>query len=350
MPKLLIAASGTGGHLFPALAVADALPKSWSIVWLGVPDRLETKLVPKKYPLFTVKAGGIQGGILQKAVQFYKLLASTKRIFSFIKTEQIQVIFTTGGYISAPAILAGRLTGIPVLLHESNAIPGKATRLLGRFCNVVAIGLPIRHKEIPGCTAIHTGTPIRSEFLDPQPLPTWVPKGPGLLIVVIGGSQGAVGLNKMMNKILPSLLNQGCKIVHLVGEHDSEAEKIHHKNLIVKSFCDEMPGLLQHADLAISRAGAGSLTELAISGTPTIFVPFPYATDYHQDANACCAAELGGAIIVHEHPPEHETLKKAIFRLITNKSDALLLMRQGMNELAIRNASEKVIGILEEIT
>ena len=139
-----------------------------------------------------------------------------------------------------------------MVIHESNAIPGRVTRLLGRLCSAVAIGLPAAAKRIPGSHPVVTGTPVRAAFLSPQPLPEWVPQGDGPLLVVMGGSQGAVGLNRMVRAILPNLLAQGCRVVHLTGENDPEINQLRHANLAERCFSDEIPGLLQHADLAIA--------------------------------------------------------------------------------------------------
>ena len=203
MTRLLIAASGTGGHLFPALAVAEAIDPSWQVRWLGVPDRLETELVPERFGLITVKAGGLQGRGLSKLLQLLRLLAASGTVRRLIRRQQIDVVFTTGGYIAAPAILGALWCRIPVVLHESNAVPGRVTRLLGRFCSAVAIGLPVAQQRIPGSRPVLTGTPVRAAFLTPQRLPDWVPTGEGPLLVVMGGSQGAVGLNRMVRAVLP---------------------------------------------------------------------------------------------------------------------------------------------------
>ena len=356
MSRLLIAASGTGGHLFPALAVAEAMPKQWQIRWLGVPDRLETELVPERYDLVTVKAGGLQGKGLRKLLQFLQLIAASGTVRRTIRRSGCQVVFTTGGYIAAPAILAARWCGVPVVLHESNAIPGRVTRLLGRFCTQVAVGMPAAANGIPGCRAIVTGTPVRKRFLSPQPLPAWVPSGTGPLVTVIGGSQGAVGLNQMVRAVLPDLLAAGCRVVHLSGDNDPSAGTLKHPLLVERPFCNEMPGLLQHADLAISRAGAGSLSELAVTATPAVLVPFPQAADKHQDANAVCAAALGGAVIVHQHSPEHFALRDCLWRLLGPRirgcapaADPLVTMTASMASLAVPDAETQLTSLLSEL-
>ena len=356
MTRLLIAASGTGGHLFPALAVAEAVEADGPVRWLGVPDRLETSLVPERFGLITVNAGGLQGRGLKKLMQLIRLLLASVSVRRVIRRESIDAVFTTGGYIAAPAILAARWCGIPVVLHESNAIPGRVTRLLGRLCSAVAIGLPAAAQRIPGCQPVVTGTPVRAAFLTAQPLPEWVPQGDGPLLVVMGGSQGAVGLNRMVRAVLPKLLDQGCRVVHLTGGNDPEIKLLQHPNLVERRFSDDIPGLLQHADLAISRAGAGSLSELAVCGTPTVLVPFPQAADRDQDANAACAASFGAAVIVHQHDPEHPVLAQTIQRLLGARlghpdaySHLLLQMQRGMEDLAERNADQQLAGLLQQL-
>ena len=356
MPTLLIAASGTGGHLFPALAVAEALPSDWRVCWLGVPDRLETSLVPSRYPLHTVRAGGLQGRGLRRLLNLVQLLLASLAVRRLIRRERVDAVFSSGGYIAAPAILAARWCGVPMVLHESNAIPGKVTRLLGRFCSQVAVGLPQAAERLPQARPLLTGTPVRQGFLAPAPLPDWVPRGEGPLLLVMGGSQGALGLNRMVRPLLPRLVAAGCRVVHLTGSNDPEAGSLELSAVVERPFSDELPGLLQHADLAISRAGAGSLCELAVCGTPTILVPFPQAADRHQDANAAAAAELGAAVIVWQHAPEEEALGRAVWRLLGPRLrgvdpvlDPLADLRAGMGRLAVRDAEQRLVERLEAL-
>lgn len=350
MPRLLIAASGTGGHVFPALAVAEALPTSWQICWLGVPDRMETMLIPREFKLLTVPVAGLQGNWGKKIIRIFKLLLSTFKIRQLIFQEKIQIIFTTGGYISAPTILAAKWCGIPVILHESNAIPGKVTRFFGRFSNLVCLGFPVPEKYLKNVNTKITGMPVRKSFLSPQALPEWIPLGEGPLIVIMGGSQGAVGLNKMVSSIVEDLLINKCRIIHLTGSNENFTYHLNHKNLIIKEFSDQIPALLQHADIVISRAGAGAISELAICQAPAILVPYPYATDSHQDANAAVAAGFGAAVIVHQNESDSSSLRSILWRLLFNRTDEnelLEKMRVAMKSLSSNNAEEKIINYLK---
>ncbi len=352
MPRLLIAASGTGGHIYPALSLADSLSNSWEIEWLGVPNRLEVELVPEKFNLIKLKVGGLQGNIFRKIYDFCKLLCASIQVSILLRQKKINVIFTTGGYISAPSIIGAKMAGIPILLHESNAIPGKVTRLLGRFCDHVALGIPSTSEYLPKCRTSFVGTPVRSEFFVEQSLPSWAPQGEGVLIVIMGGSQGALKMNEMVRNILPWLIEQGCRVVHLTGKNDCSYRNLdkykNHPNLVVRQFSDEIPALLQNADLAISRAGAGAISELMVTKTPSILIPFPHSTDQHQELNAAYMAKFGGAIIVNQHDPEKTILKNIISNLIDSKS--LIQMKLNMNNNGYLNSENRIFEILNSIS
>ncbi len=351
MPRLLIAASGTGGHIYPALSFADSLPNSWKIEWLGVPNRLENELVPKKYNLIKIKVGGLQGNIFSKMFDLYKLLFASIKVSILLRQKKINVIFTTGGYISAPSILGAKMTGIPILLHESNAIPGKVTRLLGRFCDHIALGIPSASKYLPGCRTSFTGTPVRSEFFVEHSLPDWAPLGQGVLIVVVGGSQGAIKMNEMVRNILPWLLEKGCRVIHLTGKNDYFYENLNkvntHPNLVVRQFSNEMPALFRNADLVISRAGAGAICELMVTKTPSILIPFPSSADQHQELNAAYMSKHGGAVIVNQHDPKKDILKNTISNLID--SNSLREMKSNMSNFNCLNSEIKIFEIINLI-
>ncbi|WP_269616566.1 UDP-N-acetylglucosamine--N-acetylmuramyl-(pentapeptide) pyrophosphoryl-undecaprenol N-acetylglucosamine transferase [Prochlorococcus marinus] len=352
MPRLLIAASGTGGHIYPALSFADSLSDSWEIEWLGVPNRLEIELVPKKYNLTKLKVGGLQGNLFRKTFYLCKLLFASIRVSFLLRQKKINVVFTTGGYISAPSILGAKLTGIPILLHESNAIPGKVTRLLGRFCDHVALGIPSASEYLPGCKTSFTGTPVRSEFFLDQSLPSWVPLGEGLLIVIMGGSQGAIKMNEMVRNILPWLLDKGCRVIHLTGKNDCFYEKLEkvdiHANFVIRQFSNEISALLRNADLAISRAGSGAISELMVTKTPSILIPFPASADQHQELNAAYMARYGGAVIVNQHDSEKDILKNTISNLID--SNSLSEMKSNLDKYDCLKSENNIFEIINSIS
>ena len=343
--RLLIAASGTGGHLFPAIATAEQLP-DYQIQWLGVPNRLEKDLVPAKYPLNTITLEGFQKrlglGSLRIISQFIGSIQTCRQL---LKQGQFHGVFTTGGYIAAPAIIAARSLNLPVILHESNALPGKVTRWLSPFCHRVAIGFEVAAKYLPRAKTVYTGTPVREQFLSPQkhdlPIPDNVP-----LIVVFGGSQGAVAVNQLVRGAAIAWFDAGAWVVHLTGDRDPDAGNLKHPQYISLPFYDNMAGLLQRANLAISRAGAGSLTELAITGTPAILIPYPFAAEDHQSFNA--AVFNDAALVFNQSELTAQMLKDRVLGLLQSP-EQLEKMAQNAASLAVRDSAERLAMLVREM-
>ncbi|MGB3236860.1 MAG: undecaprenyldiphospho-muramoylpentapeptide beta-N-acetylglucosaminyltransferase [Geitlerinemataceae cyanobacterium] len=337
--RLLIAASGTGGHLFPAIATAGQL-SDYHIEWLGVPDRLETKLVPADYPLHTIDVEGFQQRFgLGTLKIFSRLLGSVFTCRKLLQTGKFQGVFTTGGYIAAPILLAARSLSLPVILHESNAMPGKVTRWLSPWCSTVAIGFDKAAQYLPKAKTVTVGTPVRSNFLSPTPcdlpIPADVP-----LIVVVGGSQGAVAVNQLVRRCAPAWFAAGAWVVHLTGENDADALSLEHPQYITLPFYDNMAGLLQRSDFAISRAGAGTLTELAVTHTPAILIPYPFAADDHQFYNASVFVDAGAALLFRQEELTPETLNTEVLSLL-NSPEKLQQMTQNAASLAVPDSAKQ---------
>ncbi len=345
-PKLLIAASGTGGHLFPALAVAEQLD-NYQIEWLGVPNRLETTLLPSSYHLHTIDIEGFQTSLgVKTLIVMAKMLQAIAKTYQIVKNNEIDFIFTTGGYIAAPAIIAAKMAKIPVILHESNYIPGKVTKVFGSYCDCVGIGFPGTEKYLPKAKTKWVSTPVRDEFITPQKLELDIPEE-AFLIVAMGGSQGAVGLNKLVRQSAPSLLEKDAYIVHLTGKNDKEVGSFQHPHYLEMPFYDRMGALLQRANLAISRSGAGALTELAITKTPSVLIPYPYAAEDHQYYNGQEFVNGKAALMFREKQLTASTVKdlttdiltKTILDLLEDE-DRLKTMSENAGNLALADSSD----------
>ncbi|MDY6784766.1 MAG: undecaprenyldiphospho-muramoylpentapeptide beta-N-acetylglucosaminyltransferase [Cyanobacteriota bacterium] len=345
--RFLIAASGTGGHLFPALAVAQSL-KGYDIQWLGVPDRLEQVLVPKEYPLHAIALEGFQTRFgLNTLGILARFAASILRVRKLLATHKIDAVFTTGGYIAAPAILAARWQGIPVVLHESNAFPGKVTRWFAPWCTAVAIGFKEATQHLDGKTE-WVGTPVRPSFLTPQPLDLPIPPD-APLIVVAGGSQGAVAVNQLVRQCAPTWLNSGAYVVHLTGDRDPDALSFEHPHYFSLPFYDNMAGLFQRANFAVSRAGAGTLVELAATHTPALLIPYPYAADNHQAHNAEVFEKAGAALVCEQEQLTAEALEKAVLNVLRDR-DRLSKMAHQAASLAVFDSSERLAALLSVLS
>ena len=344
--RLLIAASGTGGHLFPALAVAECLPE-WDIHWLGVPDRLETQLVTD-YPLTTVAMSGLQGPPgLSYLKAFWQLGVSFLQVRRLLKQGGFAGLFATGGYISAPAILAARSLGLPAILHESNALPGKVTRWLAPRCNVVALGVPEAAAKLSTPNIQVVGNPVRDIFNYPQALDLPIPDD-ALVIVVSGGSQGARGLNRLVTEAAPAWLDRGAWIVHLTGDLDAdEVAKLvpDSPQYLHFPFRQDMAAIYQRADFAICRSGAMTLAELAVTQTPAILIPYPYAAEDHQYANAIAFAESGAAVVHREGELTAKKLAELGCDWLGNR-DRLREMQAVLNSRNRQNASQATADLI----
>ncbi len=346
--RILIAASGTGGHLFPAIALAQQLP-DYEIEWLGTANRLETSLVPDKYPLNIISVEGFQQKFSLKTLKI--ILGFITSIFQtqkLIKEHQIDVVFTTGGYIAAPAILAARLQKKPAVIHESNYIPGKVTKLLSRWCDVVALGFTGTSQYLPQAKTVHVSTPVRSQFLTPQALDLNIPdEAP--VILVSGGSQGAVAINKLVRAAAPAWFDLGAYVVHLTGKNDPDENSLQHPNYIPMAFSANMAGLLQRANLAIGRSGAGTITELAFTSTPAILIPYPYAAEDHQTYNAKELVDAGAAVVYQQSELTPEILEEQV-SLWLKSPELLTQMAAKAQNLAVTDSAKRLANIVRGLT
>ncbi len=351
-PRLLVAASGTGGHLFPAIATAEALlQEGYSIEWLGVPDRLETTLVPSHFPLHTVRMGGFQSkaglGSLKTLGQFGK---ATVQVRALLEQGNFDGVFTTGGYIAAPSIIAARSLGLPAVLHESNALPGKVTRWLSPWCTAVALGFEVTRDRLPKAKTVVVGTPVRDEFLTPEPpvltdpaIPDGVP-----LIVVVGGSQGAVAVNQLVRAAAPAWIEAGAWIVHQTGSNDPDADTYSHPHYIHRPFFSTMAALMHRATLAIGRSGAGTLTELAISHTPSILIPYPFAAEDHQTVNAKAFVDAHAALMLNQSQIVAPEFQALVLDLLA-EPQRLDSMAAAAGSLATADSATKLADLIQQV-
>ena len=347
--KLLIAASGTGGHIIPALAIAEEMNKSWEISWLGIKKRCEDTIVPEKYKLFNLNIDSPNKKNLLLILQYVKIIFSTIRVINILKERKINLVFTTGGYISAPAILAAKIINIPVVIHESNLIPGTVTKYFGFLCDSVLIGFKETEFYLHKCNIKLTGTPLRRDFYKKTKLPNWVPSGNGPLLLVMGGSQGAVALNEIIYESLDFFVNKNIRLVHIVGNNNLNKKLKKYKNYVQICYTNDIPGLMSNCDLVVSRSGAGTINELIETKKPSILIPYPNSKNGHQKKNASILASRGGSILLDQNflsVDIFQSILKRVFKLSANKKNykILDLMKENMNNIQ-RIDSKKEIKV-----
>ncbi len=347
--SVLVMAGGTGGHIFPGLAVAEYLRKQgWSVSWMGNPSGMEYRLVPAKGFTFEgVQFGGLRGkGMLTKLLMPFRLVRAMMQSWKILRRLKPSVVLGMGGYITFPGGLVSYLMGRPLVLHEANSVAGSANRVLARFADRVLTGFPhtLEHGQ-------WVGNPIRGSFevLGDCKARYAMRQGP-LHLLVVGGSLGAAALNTVVPEALALLPDdQRPNVMHQTGEQHLEAVNKKYQQLGVrgelKPFIEDMAGAYAKADLVICRAGAMTVSEISAAGVAACFVPFPYAIDDHQTANARFLSDAKAAMLMSQTELDAATLANLIQGL---KREDLAEMAMKAQALAKFRATEEVASICEE--
>ena len=356
--NLLVAASGTGGHIFPALSIVDNLDRNWQINWLGIKNRCEINLVPQEYNLFTLNIVSPQGNNFSLMIKYLQVFIATLPVIRLMISRKIKLVFATGGYISVPSIIAARFLNIPIIIHESNVVPGLATKYFGRYCNFVLTGFKETASYLKGCNIVFTGTPLRNQFYIDHDIPSWVPVGNQPLIIIMGGSQGAQVINDVIYNLLDFLNDQSFRIVHILGDTlDPKFNNKKNKNYIPIAFTNEIAALMQNCDLVISRAGSGAINEIIKTKSPSILIPYPNAKNNHQEKNALILSSIGCSIIIQQNKNLEINLKEnlqSIFKMESNNSKnqykILEIMKKNISEFNFKDPRQEIKKIINYFT
>jgi UDP-N-acetylglucosamine--N-acetylmuramyl-(pentapeptide) pyrophosphoryl-undecaprenol N-acetylglucosamine transferase len=348
--SILIMAGGTGGHIFPALAVADVLrARNWKVTWMGAPGSMEAELVPERgYEMAWVRFAGLRGkGLLRKLLLPFNLLVALAQSAAAILRHRPDVVLGMGGYITFPGGVMAAVLRRPLLIHEQNSIAGLSNRALARLAARVLSGFP---DVLPG--AEWCGNPVRASIaaLDVPQARYGARSGP-LNVLVVGGSLGAKAINECVPQAL-ALLPQEARpnVVHQSGRQHLEAVRAAYAQTgiaaDIKPFLEDMAHYYAWADLVICRAGALTIAELAAAGVASILVPFPFAVDDHQSGNARFLSGRGAAILL----PQNEMAPQKLAELLQSLSrERALEMAQAARAAAQPAAAQKVAEVCMEL-
>ncbi|HTG97504.1 MAG TPA: undecaprenyldiphospho-muramoylpentapeptide beta-N-acetylglucosaminyltransferase [Burkholderiales bacterium] len=314
-------AGGTGGHIFPGLAVAEQMRAAgWEVVWMGARGGMEERLVPKHgYRAAWIRAKAARGkGLVQKLLLPANLLYSFWESARHIRSLRPNVVLGLGGYVAFPGGMMASLWNRPLALHEQNAIPGLANKVLAQVSDKVMAGFPRALKN-----AEWTGNPVRAEIAAiAAPERRFAGRAGPLKLLVVGGSLGAQALNESVPKAL-ALMSERPQVVHQAGEKHLDALRKHYADAGVHgelvAFIDDMARRYAEADLVICRAGAVTIAELSAGGMPSILVPFPHAVDDHQTANGKFLADHGAALLIQQRDLTPQKLAQMIQGLDRSK-------------------------------
>lgn len=353
----MMMAAGTGGHVFPALAVAKELQQQGiQVSWLATPTGMENRLLKNHdIPIYQIDIQGVRGnGAVRKLLAPFKILKATLSAMRYMKQLKVDVVAGFGGYVAGPGGLAARALGIPVIIHEQNAIAGFTNTQLSRIAKTVCQAFP---NTFPASAKIvTTGNPVRKEITEILS-PSWryqerEKAGLALRILIVGGSLGAQALNERVPEALKQL-NVPLNVYHQCGQNHADATQARYVDkpaslkVEVQPFIEDMAQAYSNADLIICRAGALTVTEIATAGVAAVFVPLPSAVDDHQTANAKFLANSGAAKICPQATLTPDSLKELL---------APLMNRQLLSEMAVKarqqaqpDATQHVVRLIQEL-
>src|SRR5512135_1514344 len=340
---ILIMAGGTGGHIYPGLAVADALrAQGWNVVWLGAPNSMEAELVPKHgYEVAWVNFSGVRGkGMLRLLALPFTLLRALGQSAAAIFRHRPDVVLGMGGYITMPGGLMAAILRRPLVIHEQNSIAGLSNKVLAKLATRVLSGFPEVLNKTQWC-----GNPVRADIAAlPEPQVRFAGRTGRLNVLVVGGSLGAQALNEALPQALAMLGEQERpNVLHQTGKkHFETVRKLYRDagvNADIRAFLDDMANQYAKADVVICRAGALTIAELAAAGVASVMIPFPFAVDDHQTHNARFLSEKGAAVLL----PQKELSAGKLAQLLREMNrEKLLAMAQAARSLAKPDATQQV--------
>jgi len=355
--KWLIVAGGTGGHIIPGVAVAQQLLKLQREVYFvsGTRKVEETILKNKPFKVYKLDVEGFVGRSFKNKIRaFIKMIKAIAKAYKIVNDLNPHIILATGGYISFPVVLVGKIKGKKLGLHEQNIEPGIANKVLSYMVDKIFVSMEESKNYFPKEKVVFSGNPVREDILNLKPREH---SGKGLLI--LGGSLGARFINELAIKFVPLLLDEfkDLLIIHQTGLDDFERVNNEYKKLIKKEnesrlkvfpFIEDMSWAYSQVDLFLGRCGATTLAELFAVGLPAIFIPFPYATRNHQEKNAKIVAQKGGAILIRQKEATPEVVLKEIKNLLKN-GEKLKSMSQIMKSFYTPAPQKIIINELEEL-
>ncbi len=348
--SIMVMAGGTGGHIFPALAVADVLrAEGWQVTWLGAPNSMEAELVPKHgYEVAWVRFSGLRGkGVMRKLMLPFNLLLALWQSAVAMFRYRPDVVLGMGGYITFPGGVMAALLRKPLVIHEQNSIAGMSNKALAKIAERVMSGFPDVLKGAEWC-----GNPVRDSIAALQaPEQRYKARSGVLNVLVVGGSLGAQAINECLPQALFCMPQEiEPKVIHQTGKkHFADVQELYHSAGItaeVKPFLDDMAHYYAWADVVICRAGALTVAELAAAGVASILIPFPFAVDDHQTGNAKFLSDKGAAILM----PQTELTPRRLVEVLEEMTrEKALGMAQAARALAQPAAAQRVAQVCKEL-
>lgn len=352
-PKFIISGGGTGGHIYPAIAIANELknrfPKA-DILFVGASDKMEMQKVPQAgYPIKGLWIAGIQRKLtLQNAMFPLKLMSSLAKSFGILRSFEPDVVIGTGGFASGAVLKVASMMGRPTVIQEQNSYPGITNKLLSKKANKICVAYENLERFFPKENLILTGNPVRQDLISVaekrnEALDYFKLDASKKTLLVLGGSLGARRINQLIAKELDFLLSQNVQIIWQCGKlYFEEYQHFNDKeNVQVLSFIDRMDLVYAAADVVISRSGASSVSELCIVGKPVIFIPSPNVAEDHQTKNAKAIVDKNGALLLKES--ELDAQFETVFQELISNEEQQQKLSANIKQLALPNATKDIV-------
>ncbi|WP_102271545.1 undecaprenyldiphospho-muramoylpentapeptide beta-N-acetylglucosaminyltransferase [Cytobacillus massiliigabonensis] len=360
--KIVVSGGGTGGHIYPALALIREIQKeekNVEFLYIGTEKGLESTIVPREnIPFQSIHITGFKRKLsfenIKTVLRFIKGVHESKRMLKKFKAD---VVIGTGGYVCGPVVYAAAKLGIPTIIHEQNSVPGLTNKFLSKYVDRVAVCFDEAKQYFPKEKVVLTGNPRASEVLGQDGirgrlsvgLKTNVP-----LVLIVGGSRGAKPINEAVLKSLTELGEKPYQILYVTGEvHYEEVKKEvdligNPKNVMIKPFVHNMPEVLAGTDLTVARSGATTLAELTSLGIPSILIPSPYVTNNHQEKNARALSDHGAAVLLLEQELTSKKLIEGMDQILMDDKK-LQEMKSSAKNLGIPDAAKRLYDLMEEL-
>ena len=326
--RIIVTAGGTGGHIYPALAIINKIKekeKDSKILYIGTLDRMESIIVPKyNIDYVGINMQGLNRKNIFKNIKvitnFSKAIKKSKEIMKEFKPD---VVLGIGGYVTAPVIMAAHSLGIKTFIHEQNSIPGLSNKILSRYVDKIGISLPSSMEFFDKNKTIYTGNPRSEEVYNSKPIlkRKYKLRNDKKLVLIVMGSLGSLVINEKMKEVLQGFKDKDYEVLFVTGKsYFDEYKKIKiPSNVRLEPYIEDMPSLMKKCDLIVSRAGATAISEITVLGIPSILIPSPHVTHNHQYKNAKVLSDKGASIIVEEKDLTSENLIKNIDEIMSNK-------------------------------
>ena len=346
--KIVIAGGGTGGHIFPAISIAEEIMRRSGdneVLFVGTTNGMEKDLIPSLgFNLRIIKSRGIIGkGLMDKIKSIISALNGIFSSFRILRSFQPDLVLGVGGYVSGPTVLSAYLSFIPTAICEQNTVPGVTNRILSKFTRKIFVTFKDSINYFPENKVVVTGNPLRSGLIEGALIKKETKSG--FTFFIMGGSQGATNLNTLIPGALAALKIKGLKVVHQTGRNNMVAVDERYKelgiNAEVYTFINDIAEYYRNSDLIISRSGSGAISEITAFGKASVLVPYPYAAHNHQSLNAMFMENAGASVVINEEVLTEKYLTTKIEEIL--KEDRLPLMSEASRKLAKPDAAKEIV-------